>query len=147
MLHATVPTVGPLSSTMAPNQRTRGPSSGAAPAPQQHYRKSSKKKIARRPTLWCWIGGGVLLTVAVASTAIGVYLYRERYPAEQRCPPESDRFYDHCKEGRKHYMLSLDWDCESTPSPRHMHQSPSHQRTPPSMDDAARSLKGAPLIT
>ena len=38
-------------------------------------------------------------------------VYRERYPSEQRCPPETDRFHEHCKEGRQHYLLSLDWTC------------------------------------
>lgn len=38
-------------------------------------------------------------------------MYTELYPTVQRCPPEGDRFFDHCKEGRKHHVLSLDWSC------------------------------------
>lgn len=29
----------------------------------------------------------------------------------QRCPPATDRFHDHCVEGRTHQVLTVDWDC------------------------------------
>ena len=37
--------------------------------------------------------------------------YRRLYPLEQVCPAEGDRFYDHCQEGRFHYLVELDFEC------------------------------------
>lgn len=69
-------------------------------------RRVSSNSIFRRFVI-------VLVTTAVllGGGAYGFHVYQERYPKEQRCPPEGDRFHDHCKEGRKHYVLSLDWSC------------------------------------
>lgn len=102
---------------MPPQQRHGG---GGKAATQQrpqynHYQtfygkkppKSKPKSTSGRT--WCCICSGVLMLAA--AVAAGIVVYRELYPSEQRCPPESDRFHDHCKEGRKHYQLSLDWDC------------------------------------
>jgi hypothetical protein len=49
------------------------------------------------------------LAVGLVVGAIAAHLYF--YPSQQRCPPEGDRFHDHCVEGRKHYVLKLDWTC------------------------------------
>ena len=29
----------------------------------------------------------------------------------QLCPAAGDRFYDHCAEGRQHYLIRIDWGC------------------------------------
>ena len=52
---------------------------------------------------------GAMLLMGVLAGAVAAYRYR--YPSKQRCPPEGDRFHDHCVEGRTHYVLKLDWDC------------------------------------
>ena len=100
--------------TQRPNmgqQRQRAPAGGKGESKgaQQGYRRGPRppKKSASR-SCW-WIFKGVLALAAALAAAVPIY--RERYPTKQRCPPETDRFYDHCKEGRQHYLLSLDWDC------------------------------------
>ena len=49
-------------------------------------------------------------TVVAVLAAIAAACHRA-FPSEQRCPPTEDRFYDHCREGRKHYMINIDWAC------------------------------------
>eukprot|EP00967_Tisochrysis_lutea_P111685 scaffold175855_cov44-Tisochrysis_lutea.AAC.1 len=48
---------------------------------------------------------------ACGTAAACAYGYRQLYPLQQRCPPQEDRFYDHCMEGRKHYQIEIDWTC------------------------------------
>ena len=50
------------------------------------------------------------VAVVVISAATAAVMLRW-FPREQRCPPAEDRFHDHCKEGRKHFMISIDWAC------------------------------------
>ena len=93
-------------------QRKGAPSAGGGKQQQQqhHYHGRPKKPKKSRSSHACWfVLGGVVMVAAALLFA--VRWYRENYPTEQRCPPESDRFHDHCKEGRKHYVLKLDWDC------------------------------------
>lgn len=63
-------------------------------------RKNSRSWI--RILMYAVVGAAVLAGGGYG----GLYLYRERYPSEQRCPPETDRFHDHCMEGRKVSLLS-----------------------------------------
>lgn len=51
-----------------------------------------------------------LLLLAAACWAAWQH-YRRLYPLEQVCPAEGDRFYDHCQEGRFHYLVELDFEC------------------------------------
>ena len=99
-------------------QRTSAAQATAAPkastaAPKAHKPWNRPKKPKKPPRSRCCIAivSVALLTIVVVGAAAAYYLYRERYPLEQRCPPEGDRFHDHCKEGRKHYLLKLDWSC------------------------------------
>ena len=50
---------------------------------------------------------------ALTLTALGVLgaAVFWSYPREQVCPPSTDRFHDHCKEGRRHYVIDIDWTC------------------------------------
>lgn len=84
--------------------------------PKQAYRprtdsgKSPRKGNAKngcKPCLCTFIWVALLLGCLGGVVAA----YRYRYPSKQRCPPEGDRFYEHCKEGRTHYQLEMDWDC------------------------------------
>ena len=89
------------------------PASGAASG-SKNNRPWRPPKAKKTPTGWSagyWIGTCI---AAAALAGVGVHLYREYFPTEQRCPPEDDRFHDHCQEGRKHYVLSLDWTCLGT---------------------------------
>ena len=94
---------------MPPSQRRAAmPNS---PTKAQHFRYYSKNPKQQKPKRsWFWSIFISVVLLALSGVA-GVLIYRERYPAKQRCPPEDDRFHDHCKEGRTHYVLSLDWDC------------------------------------
>ena len=70
-----------------------------------HRPKPKRKSSSRswpRMLMSAVLGAAVLAGGAYG----GLYLYRERYPSEQRCPPETDRFHDHCMEGRKVSLLS-----------------------------------------
>lgn len=78
---------------------------------QPHHRWGPKKPKPRKRCCPCYVWVALSLTLLALALPLCYYAYRERYPAEQRCPPENDRFHDHCREGRKHYLLSLDWDC------------------------------------
>ena len=49
--------------------------------------------------------------VAVVLAAIAAALWLRWFPSTQRCPPAGDRFHEHCKEGRQHYLISIDWAC------------------------------------
>ncbi len=80
------------------------PSHGHRPRNQSKPRKSSGCCGS-----CCCAAVGVTLLLAILAGAVAAY--RWRYPSKQRCPPEDDRFFDHCQEGRTHYLLKLDWDC------------------------------------
>ena len=82
-----------------------GANKGGAEKPARS--KSSKAKRSSCPC-WCATLGITLLLGAIGG---GIAAYRYRYPSTQRCPPEGDRFFDHCKEGRTHYLLKLNWTC------------------------------------
>ena len=126
------------------------------PATQQYHRRPPKQAKASRccsPCLLIAVGISVLLIC----TSVAVIIYRERFPTEQRCPPETDRFYDHCKEGRKHYLLSLDWTCLGSRRAEAMRMAlslPSDGKAlkgvgeVPSWltDDNAEALRGAPCV-
>ena len=92
-------------------QRATAQSGGKTSQQQQpqQQRRTPKKQVKATPRA-CWLWALYVAIVALL-LAGGVLWYRDRYPAEQRCPPEDDRFHDHCMEGRKHYLLSLDWSC------------------------------------
>ena len=92
-------------------QRPSAAAAGKASQPQHRYRKQPSKPKPKRGSRSCWWIFGEVLLLSVA-LGLAVREYRHRYPAEQRCPPEDDRFHDHCMEGRKHYLLNLDWDCD-----------------------------------
>ena len=81
------------------------------PNSNKPWNRPKKPKQARRSALSTAVRVVVGLCIAVGGAGAAYRLYRERYPTEQRCPPEGDRFHDHCKEGRKHYLLKLDWSC------------------------------------
>ena len=81
-----------------------------ASKPAHYISKKPPKKAKSSGCCW-WIVGLVAIILIGLGAVLAVLIYRERYPAKQRCPPETDRFYDHCMEGRKHYLLSLDWSC------------------------------------
>jgi hypothetical protein len=80
---------------------------------QPTYGYRSRTEVKRKGSSWCgscWCAAiGVTLLLAILVGAIAAHRYR--YPSKQRCPPEGDRFFDHCQEGRTHYRLKLDWDC------------------------------------
>lgn len=112
--------------------RQRGQKQSGGLATTAAWQKESRKKSRGSPVsapLWA------LAASAIVSAAGGYGFHRYRWPTEQRCPPEKDRFHEHCKEGRKvpsapafflpqilamltrccvppqHYVLSLDWSC------------------------------------
>ena len=74
---------------------------GRPPTAQRRTSTTSKGSSASR---WLFV---LLLALVVAAWAA----YRYIYPVVQRCPPPEDRFHEHCKEGRTHYVISIDWDC------------------------------------
>ena len=55
--------------------------------------------------------GRALTMMALAVLGAAVAWRRWSYPREQVCPPSTDRFHDHCKEGRRHYVIDIDWTC------------------------------------
>ena len=67
-----------------------------------YYRPPSKKKKPQ-PSRWLWhLLLAVMVLASLASSAYyAVRWYQWNHPKEQRCPPEDDRFHDHCMEGRK----------------------------------------------
>lgn len=77
-----------------------------------HQRDKKKQRATSSTSMFRRLMMALLLAGALAAAGFLAFReYQERYPKEQRCPPEDDRFHDHCKEGRKHYVLSLDWTC------------------------------------
>jgi hypothetical protein len=77
-----------------------------------HQRDKKKQRATSSTSMFRRLVKALLLAGALAGGGFLAFReYQERYPKEQRCPPEDDRFHDHCKEGRKHYVLSLDWTC------------------------------------
>ena len=76
-----------------------------------HEQNMGRARAAKRAKARSWWQMPAI-ALCVLGLAVGAgLLYRERYPAVQRCPPESDRFHEHCKEGRQHYLIKIDWDC------------------------------------
>ena len=93
-------------------QRSSG-SSGGAQASSHHGRtpwRKPKQTKKHSSCSRCWVAFGAVSFV-VGLLTCGIALYLHRYPSKQRCPSENDRFYEHCQEGRTHYVLKLDWDC------------------------------------
>lgn len=41
----------------------------------------------------------------------------------QRCPAEDDRFFEHCKEGREHYRLKINFECLGEEAARYLRRS------------------------
>jgi len=72
-------------------------------------KKQRAEKRATQRRRWVWLLVYALLGCGIAAAA--AYGYRELYPLEQRCPPQNDRFHEHCTEGRKHYQIEIDWSC------------------------------------
>ena len=107
----------------------------------------------RRRLLLCspLLAAGAACAVYVAQRA-----YREGYPLTQRCPPETDRFHDHCAvDRRQHYLIGIDWSCLGaqraaamaraldldSPRPRGVGKVPSWLTEP-----NAAAVRGAPCI-
>ena len=86
-------------------------------AQQQQSAQAVAAKPARPPPRRRKEGGSLalgwcVLSVAFLGLAVGAgAAYRYVYPTRQRCPAEGDRFYDHCKEGRRHALIKIDWEC------------------------------------
>jgi len=79
---------------------------------EKRARQQRKQERLRRT--WCWGRTHTVfaLLLGLVFAAVAAFrTYRSWYPTEQRCPEETDRFHEHCREGRKHYMIGLDWDC------------------------------------
>jgi hypothetical protein len=85
---------------------------------KQHRRAAAGNQPPAASSSWR-TGAAAAVLVAVLAAA-GARWYRQNYPTEQRCPPPEDRFHDHCMEGRKHYMISIDWDCIGKQNARYM---------------------------
>ena len=85
------------------------PAARASSAGQAQTRAASRLSISG-----C---ASVVVVIAIAAAAC-----HRAFPSEQRCPPPEDRFYDHCKEGRKHYMINIDWACLGPERSTVMHQ-------------------------
>jgi len=95
----------------APKQRASATSTKSHDGSGKWRTKPKRAKMKLSP---CWRAcmGVTLLLILLGGSFGGYKYYRYRYPLKQRCPPEGDRFYDHCMEGRTHYLLKLDWDCK-----------------------------------
>ena len=73
-------------------------------------RKPASARASSSSSSSCTACFALVAVLSLLAVAAAVAL-RWVYPSEQRCPPEDDRFHDHCKEGRTHYMIQLDWAC------------------------------------
>ncbi len=88
-------------------------------------RRPRKPKAAAKAGGMVWAVSTMLLTLLIPAVAIGVALWPAEHRAVllheakqmlglkvvQRCPPEGDRFHDHCLENRNHYQIRMDWSC------------------------------------
>ena len=82
----------------------------------------SRKRRAEAPRAAPRRSALTTAAVCIAVLAAGFAGYRRAYPSEQRCPPPTDRFNDHCMEGRKHFVIEIDWDCIGPQNAAHMRQ-------------------------
>lgn len=85
-----------------------GDNTGKSKEKKPQKRLPKRRAAPHSTSSVCWVVGCVL---ALAASVLVGLTYRYLYPLKQRCPAKDDRFYDHCMEGRKHYMIRIDWSC------------------------------------
>ena len=98
----------PYRTTRAPAVREVHPSMPRPHRPPASRASSGGQTQTRAASRFGTSGCAAVVAVLAAIAAAACH---RAFPSEQRCPPTEDRFYDHCKEGRKHYMINIDWAC------------------------------------